>query len=209
MTMVGRTRGLALILATLLLATSCSRDGDKAPSQGTAPESATKNPIVEMKTNKGTIVLELYPDKAPKTVANFLAYADKGFYNGTIFHRVIPDFMIQGGGYTNDRQRKETDAPIPNEANNGLKNLTGTIAMARTSDPNSATAQFFINAKDNAFLDFKNETPQGYGYTVFGKVSEGMDVVRAIEHTTTSDEGGPFANLPKDQVTIQSVIVRK
>jgi cyclophilin family peptidyl-prolyl cis-trans isomerase len=203
-----KTRGFALMCAAVLLACSCSRGADEAPTKPAAG-APTKNPVVEIKTNKGTMVVELYPDKAPKTVANFLSYVDKGFYNGTIFHRVIPDFMIQGGGYTGDRQRKDTDAPVQNEANNGLKNLAGSIAMARTSDPNSATSQFFINAKDNAFLDFKNDSPQGWGYAVFGKVIEGTEVVHAIEHAPTSDQGGAFANLPQDQVTIESISVRK
>jgi len=208
MTKLMKPRGFVLLCAAVLLACSCSRGGDEGAKKQTAA-TQTKNPIVDIKTNKGTITVELYPDEAPKTVANFLAYVDKGFYNGTIFHRVIPDFMIQGGGYTTDRQRKETGAPVENEAKNGPKNLAGTIAMARTSDPNSATAQFFINAKDNAFLDYKNDSPQGAGYTVFGKVIDGMDVVHAIEHTPTSDQGGAFANLPQDQVTIESVSVRK
>jgi len=204
-----KTRSFALMCTALLFALSCSRGGDEAAKKQVAAAPQAKHPVVEIKTNKGLIVVELYSDKAPKTVENFLAYVDKGFYNGTIFHRVIPDFMIQGGGYTADLQRKETAAPVQNEANNGLKNITGTIAMARTSDPNSATSQFFINAKDNAFLDFKNETPQGWGYTVFGKVIEGLEVVHAIEHTPTSDRGGAFANLPQDQVTIESVLLRK
>jgi cyclophilin family peptidyl-prolyl cis-trans isomerase len=204
-----RTRRRIALLAVLLLIAACSRDGDEKPKQETAPAPKSANPIVEMKTSKGTIVIELYPDKAPKTVANFLSYAEQGFYNGTIFHRVIPDFMIQGGGYTADRQRKDTGAPIPNEANNGLKNQEGTIAMARTSDPNSATAQFFINAKDNAFLDFKNPTPSEYGYTVFGNVTHGMEVVHAIEHAPTSDQGTAFADLPTETITIESVTIKK
>jgi len=162
-----------------------------------------------MKTNKGTITLELFPDKAPKSVENFVAYAENGFYDGTIFHRVISDFMIQGGGYTAGLDRKDTRPPVPNEANNGLKNELGTIAMARTSDPNSASSQFFINVKNNAFLDFKSETPQGWGYCVFGKVTDGIDVVQAIGHAPTSDRGGAFQNLPTDQVVIESVTVKK
>ena len=204
-----KPRGFALLCAAVLLACSCSRGGEEAPKKEAAAVPQARSPVVEIKTTKGTIVVELYSDKAPKTVANFLSYVDKGFYNGTIFHRVIPDFMIQGGGYTGDRQRKDTGAPVQNEANNGLKNLSGTVAMARTSDPNSATSQFFINAKDNAFLDFKNDSPQGWGYAVFGKVIEGMDVVHAIEHAPTSDQGGAFANMPQDQVTIESISLRK
>ena len=192
--------------AALLLVAGCSGSEEKKSDAG-AKE--TKNPVVTMKTNKGVITLELYPDKAPKSVANFITYAESGFYDGTIFHRVIPDFMIQGGGYTSGLERKETRPPVGNEANNGLKNQVGTLAMARTSDPNSATSQFFINVKDNAFLDFKSETPQGWGYTVFGKVTEGIEVVRAIEDTPTSDRGGAFQNLPEDQVVIESVTVKK
>ena len=201
-------RARYLTVAALLAVAACSKSEDQAASSAAAPKE-TKNPVVEMKTNKGTITIELYPDEAPKSVENFTAYAESGFFNGTIFHRVIPDFMIQGGGYTAGLERKETRAPVANEANSGLKNTVGTVAMARTSDPHSATSQFFINVKDNAFLDFKSETPQGWGYTVFGKVTDGMDVVEAIENTPTSDRGGAFQNLPEDQVVIESVMVTK
>ena len=206
-----RPRRRALICATLFLAVAACSGGEDKPqsTESTKAAAPAKSPIVEIKTNKGTIAVELYSDKAPKSVENFLAYAESGFYNGTIFHRVINDFMIQGGGYTANLERKETRAPIPNEANNGLKNEVGTVAMARTSDPNSATSQFFINVRDNAFLDFQSETPQGWGYAVFGKVVEGMDIVNAIKQTPTSDRGGAFANLPQDQVVIESVSVRK
>jgi cyclophilin family peptidyl-prolyl cis-trans isomerase len=197
----------ALLAASLLMAAGCSKSDEAGKTTGAAVE--THNPVVTVKTNKGTITLELYPDKAPKSVENFIAYAESGFYDGTIFHRVIPQFMIQGGGYTAGLDRKDTRPPVQNEANNGLKNELGTIAMARTSDPHSASSQFFINVKNNAFLDFKSETPQGWGYTVFGKVIEGIDVVHAIENTPTSDRGGAFANLPTDQVVIESVSVKK
>jgi len=190
---------LAVCAALMVVACSKSDDG---PSGGDAENGS---PAVLIETNKGTIEVQLDPEKAPKSVENFLAYIDQGFYDGTIFHRVIPDFMVQGGGYDANLERKETRAPVENEANNGLKNETGTIAMARTSDPHSATSQFFINVKDNAFLDFKAETAQGWGYAVFGKVTGGMDVVRAIEHAETSDRGGAFRNLPTDQVVIESV----
>ena len=200
------SRGLVLA-AVLLLAAGCSKSDDAAKNADSAKE--THNPVVTMKTNKGTITLELYPDKAPKSVENFIAYAESGFYDGTIFHRVIPDFMIQGGGYTAGLDRKDTRPAVQNEANNGLKNELGTIAMARTSDPNSAISQFFINVKNNAFLDFKSETPQDWGYCVFGKVTDGIDVVHAIEHAPTSDRGGAFQNLPTDQVVIESVTVKK
>jgi peptidyl-prolyl cis-trans isomerase B (cyclophilin B) len=197
-----------LTVAALVLAAACSKSEDKPAASAEAPKESN-NPVVTVKTNKGTITIELYPDKAPKSVENFLAYAESGFFNGTIFHRVIPDFMIQGGGYTVGLERKETRPPIANEANNELKNHVGTLAMARTSDPHSATSQFFVNVKDNAFLDFKSETPQGWGYTVFGRVVEGMDVVEAIENTPTSDRGGAFQNLPEDQVVIESVTTKK
>jgi len=166
-------------------------------------------PKVAMETSLGNIVLELDQEKAPKTVENFLHYAEDGFYNGTIFHRVIGSFMIQGGGFSADFQQKKTQAPIPNEANNGLKNIRGSIAMARTSDPQSATAQFFINAKDNGFLDYKESTPQGWGYCVFGKVVEGMDVVDKIRQVPTGS-GGPFPkDVPQTPVVINKVTVIK
>lgn len=145
---------------------------------------------VRLTTSKGDILLQLDPDKAPVTVENFRSYVSSGHYDGTIFHRVINDFMIQGGGLNAEMQDQPTNAPIKNEANNGLKNLTGAIAMARTSDPHSASAQFFINTSDNGFLDFRSETRDGWGYCVFGKVIEGMDVVEAIEETDTTSRRG-------------------
>ena len=144
---------------------------------------------VRLETTKGAIVVELDAQAAPKTAANFLAYVDSGFYDNTIFHRVIRGFMIQGGGFTADMRQKPTQAPIQNEADNGLKNKIGTIAMARTGDPHSATAQFFINAADNGFLDHKSKSPQEWGYCVFGKVIEGLEVVRAIEALPTTTQG--------------------
>jgi len=160
-----------------------------------------ENVQCEMKTSLGTITLTLNPEKAPKTVANFLRYANEDFYDGTIFHRVIDNFMIQGGGFTQNYARKETYAPITNESDNGLSNRRGTIAMARTSDPHSATAQFFINVKKNDFLDYG----QNWGYAVFGKVVEGMNVVDAIRKVKTGT-GGPFSqDVPQTQVTIEDV----
>ena len=138
------------------------------------------NPKVEMETSKGKMVIELFPEKAPETVKNFLNYVETKYYDGTIFHRVIPKFMIQGGGFTSDMKQKSAGAPIKNEADNGLKNDRGTIAMARTGDPHSATAQFFINSVNNDFLNHKSKTQQGWGYVVFGKVIAGMDVIDAI-----------------------------
>lgn len=163
---------------------------------------------VTIETSKGSIVLELYPDEAPKTVDNFLRYARWGFYDGTIFHRVIPEFMIQGGGFTPDMKQKLTELPIENEADNGLKNDRGTVAMARTPDPHSATAQFFINTKDNAFLNHKSKTPRGWGYAVFGKVIEGMDVVDAISKVKTGKRGG-MSDVPVEPVVITKVTVKE
>jgi peptidyl-prolyl cis-trans isomerase A (cyclophilin A) len=152
------------------------------------------------------IEVELFPDKAPLSVKNFLDYVDAGHYNGTIFHRIIKDFMIQGGGFTPDGQQKPTKPPVKNEANNGLKNTRGTLAMARTAVVDSATSQFFINHADNAFLDFKNETPQGYGYCVFGKVTGGMDVVDAIATAPKGGKGpGVFQDRPTEDVIIESI----
>ena len=166
---------------------------------------AADNPSVKIQTNHGDIILELYPDKAPKTVANFLQYAEDNFYTNTIFHRVIDGFMIQGGGFSPRFERKETRTPVINEADNGLKNLRGTIAMARTAEPHSATAQFFINVADNSFLDFTNKTPRGWGYTVFGKVTKGMEVVDTIRQLPTGP-GGPFArDVPQSSAIILGV----
>ena len=160
---------------------------------------------IRMQTSKGDIYLELYPDKAPKTVENFMRYVHAGFYDGTIFHRVIDGFMIQGGGYKPDFTRKPTLAPIKNEANNGLQNTIGTIAMARAADPDSATSQFFINVKDNDFLDFKSPDRRGWGYCVFGRVTKGMDVVHAIRKVPT-DAAGPFpGDVPKKEIIIFKV----
>ncbi|MES9856014.1 MAG: peptidylprolyl isomerase [Sedimenticola sp.] len=159
---------------------------------------------VLIKTNQGDIELELYGDKAPATVKNFLRYVDEGTYNGTIFHRVINGFMIQGGGYTVEMEKKPTHAPVKNEADNGLTNQTGTIAMARTSDPHSATAQFFINHADNDFLDHSSKTTRGWGYTVFGRVTQGMDAVNTIADVYTVTRHG-MKNVPEEQVIIKSV----
>jgi len=162
--------------------------------------------MVTLHTSMGDITLELDAEKAPKTVANFLQYARDGFYDGTIFHRVISNFMIQGGGMTADMAQKETRAPVENEANNGLKNKCGTIAMARTNDPHSATAQFFINVTDNGFLDHTAPTAQGWGYAVFGRVTAGMDVVEKIKAVATGSKGF-HQDVPKEAVTIERVTV--
>jgi peptidyl-prolyl cis-trans isomerase B (cyclophilin B) len=163
------------------------------------------HPRVRITTTMGDIVLELDREKAPKSVANFIKYVQEGFYDGTIFHRVIDGFMVQGGGFTQDFQKKPTNAPVENEANNGLKNLNGTVAMARTNAPHSATAQFFINVTDNGFLDHRSPTPRGWGYAVFGKVVEGMDVVAKIQRTATGP-GGPFRkDVPRTPVIMEKV----
>ncbi len=159
------------------------------------------NPKVVLETSKGKIELELYADKAPLTVKNFLTYVDAGFYNNTIFHRVIPNFMIQGGGFTVDMQKKQTHAPVRNEAANGLSNRRGTIAMARTPDPHSASAQFFINTKNNDFLNHKGKTPQGWGYAVFGRVVKGMAVVDSISKVKTVTRGR-FRDVPAEPIVI-------
>ena len=159
------------------------------------------NPLVLLETTSGDILIELFHDKAPDSVANFLAYVDDGFYENTIFHRVIKGFMIQGGGLDIRMNPKETRDPITNEATNGLKNLRGTVAMARTSEIHSATAQFFINTVDNAFLDHSEETPQGYGYAVFGQVTEGLNVVDKIEKAKTKDTPH-YEDVPVDSILI-------
>ena len=160
--------------------------------------------MVIIRTTFGEIKLELDAEKAPKTVENFIKYARDGYYNGTIFHRVIDNFMIQGGGFDTDMQQKDTDAPVENEADNGLKNDFGTVAMARTMEPHSATAQFFINVKDNDFLNHSGKNMQGWGYTVFGKVTEGSEVLDKIRAVPTGSQGG-HQDVPNDPVIIESV----
>ena len=159
-----------------------------------------------MTTTVGAMTLELDADNAPKTVENFLSYVSSGFYDGTIFHRVINNFMVQGGGFTADMEQKATQAPIENEANNGLKNARGTIAMARTQDPHSATAQFFINVQDNDFLNHTGENMQGWGYAVFGKVTEGEDVLDKIRCVQTGSQAG-HQEVPVEPIIIESVTV--
>ena len=163
-----------------------------------------ENPQIEIATTKGKIIIALDKQQAPATVANFLAYVDAEFYDGTIFHRVIPGFMIQGGGFSADMQQKPTNTPVKNEADNKLKNDRGTIAMARTRDPHSATAQFFINVVNNDFLNYKAKSAQGWGYAVFGKVISGMDVVDAIVKVPTSTRGR-FKDVPSEAIIIESV----
>ena len=162
------------------------------------------NPTVKIETSKGDIIVELYPDKAPISVANFLSYVESGTYDGTIFHRIIKNFMNQGGGFTPDFKKVKTKAPIQNEADNGLKNLNNTVAMARTNAPHSATNQFFINTKDNAFLDHTGKSMRGWGYTVFGKVVEGENIVGAISRVPTGSSG-PFSQ----DAPITPIIIKK
>lgn len=173
-----------------------------------AERGAAKNPVVLMETSMGNVKIQLDPQKAPISVRNFLGYVRKGFYNGTVFHRVIPGFMIQGGGFTAELQEKPAGAPIRNEAGNGLKNDRGTIAMARTMIVDSATAQFFINVKDNDFLNHRDESMQGYGYAVFGKVIEGMAVVDKIAAVRTGFQKG-MEDVPDTAVVIKAMKVLK
>ena len=190
---------------------------ESAPASQAVPEEKnvepsdvkkSEKPRVRMKTTAGEFVLELDRKSAPVTVENFLQYAEDGGYSGTIFHRVIPAFMIQGGGFEPGMMKKTTRDPIRNEADNGLKNLKGTISMARTSVVDSATNQFFINTKDNAFLDHRGKDPRNYGYAVFGKVVEGMDVVERIESVPTGKKG-PFSDVPSEDVVIESVVIEQ
>lgn len=188
-------RTLTFVSAVLIILSACSQ-ADNAPKGG---------PVVLMSTSLGDIKIELYDKDAPETVNNFLSYVNDKFYDGTIFHRVIPGFMIQGGGFTATMEQKATKPPIKNEAGNGLKNNTGTIAMARTAVPDSATSQFFINVKDNDFLN-RDQAQDGVGYAVFGKVIEGMDVVQKIERVQTGRKG-MHSDVPIEPVVIKSVTV--
>ncbi len=178
---------------------------DESPAPEAQPQPEGENPVVIIKTAKGDIKVKLFADKAPVTVANFLQYVDNGHYEGTIFHRVIANFMIQGGGFTPDMQQKPTLSPIKNEAQNGLANKRGTIAMARTQVIDSATSQFFINTVDNEFLNFRSPDMSGFGYCVFGEVVEGMDVVDAIRAVPTT-RVGPHGDVPAEPVEIIQVV---
>ncbi len=193
-------RALQAVSAVALLALTTAVGGapEKAPT--------TAKPVVRIITSLGDIELELERDKAPLTVTNFLRYADEGFYVGTIFHRVIRGFMIQGGGMRPNLESKQAHAPIKNEADNGLPNLAGTIAMARTADPHSASSQFFINTADNGFLDHRDRSPEAWGYAVFGRVTRGMDIVRRIESVATG-RAGVYSDVPKQPILIQDVQV--
>ena len=192
--------GIFLIMTVGMLPTIAISQNDNSQKKGAGMVTV----IIE--TTKGNITLELDSEKAPESVANFVTYAKSGHYDNTIFHRVIPGFMIQGGGFDVDMKQKDTNPPIRIEADNGLKNLNGTVAMARTNDPNSATSQFFINVKDNGFLDHTSPTPQGWGYAVFGKVTDGMDTVSSIEGVKTGNNHG-HQDVPTEEVVITKVTI--
>lgn len=193
------------VLCALSLSFTCHAAGK--PKKTEKPPVNNSAPQVKLQTSLGDVVIKLNAAKAPVSVENFLSYVKDGHYDGTIFHRVIPGFMAQGGGFTEKWAQKPTKAPIKNEADNGLKNTRGTIAMARTSDPQSATAQFFINYADNAFLDYKSATPQGWGYAVFGEVVEGQEVVDKMA-TIPTGSGGPMpTDVPKTPIVIQKATV--
>ncbi len=200
-----RDRRQGAVLAAIVVAVGLL-SGRFTMAEDSGKATNPNDPVVLLSTSKGDIQIELFKDKAPITVENFLKYANDKSYDGTIFHRVIQGFMIQGGGMTADLKQKPTRPPIKNEAGNGFKNQVGTLAMARTNVVDSATAQFFINVKDNDFLDHKNETAQGFGYAVFGKVIAGMDVVRKIEGVPTGRKG-MYEDVPTEPVVIQSVKV--
>jgi peptidyl-prolyl cis-trans isomerase B (cyclophilin B) len=196
--MINTTRRSLILLALAASWTGLASAAAKSPT----PSAKRKVSMVKLQTNFGPITLELDAKAAPETVANFLQYVKDGHYDGTIFHRVIDGFMIQGGGFTADMEQKPTRAPVQNEAQNGLKNLAYSIAMARTPDPHSASSQFFINIADNAFLDFRAANSQGYGYCVFGKVTEGQDVVDRIRKVRTGMRGG-HQDVPVENVVIE------
>lgn len=194
----------ALAIAPALVSAAPAAAPSNSTSEGT--KAMSTNPRVKLHTNQGDMVITLDAAKAPKTVENFLTYVKEGFYNGTVFHRVIDGFMIQGGGFEPGMKQKQTHAPIENEANNGLKNDKYTLAMARTSDPHSATAQFFINVSNNDFLNFTAPTPNGWGYAVFGSVTEGTDVVDKIKGVKTGNKGF-HQNVPNEDVIIEKAEV--
>ena len=209
-----KTLGFGTLMMPLFLM-GCTNTNATQTSNTNANTNVTSNtketkmsdmPVVQLNTSMGEIVIELNAEKAPKTVENFVSYVKSGHYNGTVFHRVIPDFMIQGGGMDADMNEKKTNAPIENEADNGLKNEEGTIAMARTQDPHSATSQFFINVKNNAFLNHSGKNMQGWGYTVFGKVTSGMDVIEKMRGVPTG-RFGMHADVPKEPVVINSATI--
>lgn len=193
----------SLFFLMIFSLTACNADTEKSESSTGV---TMTNPTIKIETTKGDIILQLDSENAPNSTANFVQYVKDGFYDGTIFHRIIPDFMVQGGGMTPDMSEKSNNAPIKNEANNGLKNDRGTVAMARTGDPHSATSQFFINVKNNDFLNFSSESMQGWGYAVFGKVVEGMDVVDAIV-SVPRGRHGYHDDVPKESIIMNKVTI--
>jgi cyclophilin family peptidyl-prolyl cis-trans isomerase len=195
---------MAAAMSAALAGAGRAQDTNAVSGAKAAAPVPADNPTVVIETSMGTIKAELWPDKAPATVKNFMAYVDGKSYDGTIFHRVIDGFMIQGGGFTAAMEEKPTKAPVKNEARSDVRNDRGTLAMARTMVVDSATAQFFINLKDNGFLNHQNETPRGFGYCVFGKVTEGMDVVDKIAKVATGNNG-PFENVPREAVVIKNI----
>lgn len=203
---------ILLFLSFFMLTSACNAQEGATKTEASSQENKTSgekmsaNPIVKMETSKGTITIELDAKNAPVSTENMISYVKDGFYDGLIFHRVIPGFMVQGGGMNPDMSEKSGKPSIKNEANNGLKNDRGTLAMARTPDPHSASSQFFINLKDNGFLNFSSETPQGWGYAVFGKVTEGMDIVDEIAKVKTGNHG-PHGDVPLESVVIKSATV--
>jgi cyclophilin family peptidyl-prolyl cis-trans isomerase len=198
---------LSLVIATALQAPATPAEAAQAPAAA-APRAAPGNPVVVVATTLGDFTVELYRDRAPVSVENFLQYVTDGFYSGTIFHRVVPNFVIQGGGLTSRMQEKPTRPPIQNEATNGLRNLRGTLSMARTRALRSATSQFYVNLSDNVALDHRGFTPDDFGYAVFGRVIAGMDVVDAIAAVKTA-AAGPHENVPVEPVVIKSVTVKQ
>ncbi|HEX7368747.1 MAG TPA: peptidylprolyl isomerase [Rhodanobacteraceae bacterium] len=195
----------ALLAAFAFTCNAATTTPPASAASTAAPATANAHPQVEIKTNEGDFVIELFPDKAPKTVANFLQYVKSGFYDGTVFHRVIPGYLVQGGLYTRELRPKRTQPPIPDEANNGLSNLRGTVAAARGPDPDSATSQFFINVVDNPRLDYVgNQSGMTWGYAVFGKVVKGMDVVDKIDNLPTGPQGPFIGDVPRPLVVMES-----
>jgi peptidyl-prolyl cis-trans isomerase B (cyclophilin B) len=197
---------IVVIASTLYLATACSQQNGNAKTADSSASKADKTVSVLFKTSMGDFTIRVNAEKAPITAENFLQYVNDGYYNGTIFHRVIDNFMVQGGGLTQDFNQKTPRDPIQNEANNGLLNTTGSVAMARTGIPHSATSQFFINVRDNEFLNHKNETPAGWGYAVFGEVSDGMATINAIKQVATGSTNG-HQNAPLSPIVIDSATV--
>jgi peptidyl-prolyl cis-trans isomerase B (cyclophilin B) len=201
-------RKLSLILSAIAILLACKSETAAKNPASTAKAASGGNPHVVLETSHGEIEIELYPDKAPKGVANFLKYVESGRYDGTIFHRVLPGFVVQGGGFDANLERRPTFAPLENEADNGLHNERGTVAWARTPDPHSATNQFYVNVADNAKLDHRDKTPQGWGYAVFGRVVRGMEVAEKLSRLPTGPRG-MHPNVPTEPAGINRARVKK